>query len=163
VVFGGCSTRRKVYQNSSTELSHTCQLLEIERILDIGPPTGLTLSAIGGVPVVEMGQLPAPKVSDILSHSLAGFFDYIPGYLAKSTIFAAYCVHGLLPISSRYNPSRSDGIEEGKHYWIPEARVTGLEFLKELQVIVDNARTWYLDHQLSVQAEIFAKQLSGLA
>jgi hypothetical protein len=114
VVFGGWDSRRKVYQNSSTELSYVCKLLGIEEILDIGPPTQLSLSAIGGVPIVEMGQLPAPRVSDMLLHSLAGFFDYIPGYLAKSTIFAAYCAHGLLPISARYNPSLSDGIEAGK-------------------------------------------------
>ena len=162
VVFGGWDSRRKVYQNSSTELSYVCKLLGIEEILDIGPPTQLSLSAIGGVPIVEMGQLPAPRVSDMLLHSLAGFFDYIPGYLAKSTIFAAYCAHGLLPISARYNPSLSDGIEAGKHYWIPEEQSTKVKCVQELQLIVDNAHTWYQDHQLSIQAQIFAQQLSLL-
>jgi hypothetical protein len=157
VVFGACGSRTKVYQNSSTELGHACKLLKIEEIIDIGSPTQLSLSAIAGVPVIEMGQLPPPKVSEILSHSLAGFFDYIPGYLAKSTIFAAYCAHGLLPISDRYNPSDSDGIELGKHYWVPEEPATGLE---ELQAIADNAHAWYQDHQLSVQCQIFAEQLS---
>jgi len=162
VVFGGCDRRRLLYQNSSRQLSHACQLLEIEEIVDIGAPTQLPLSAIGGVPVVEMGQLPSPKVSDILSHSLAGFFDYIPGYLAKSGIFAAYCAHGLLPISSRYNPSLSDGIEAGKHYWIPEQQASGGERLDKLQAIASHAHSWYLNHQLSVHAKVFAQQFSTL-
>jgi hypothetical protein len=159
VVFGACGSRRKVYQNSSTELGHACKLLKIEEIVDIGLPTELSLSAIAGVPIIEMGELPPPKVSEILSHSLAGFFDYIPGYLAKSTIFAAYCAHGLLPISARYNPSDSDGIEQGKHYWVPEEPATGVE---KLQAIANNAHAWYQDHQLSIQATMFAEQLSPI-
>jgi hypothetical protein len=161
VVFGGYAMRRNVYQNSSSELRHACQLLEIEEIIDIGPSTELNLSAIARIPIIEVGQQSAQKVSDILLHSLAGFFDYIPGYLAKSTIFAAYCAHGLLPVSARYNPSLLDGIEEGKHYWIPETSTTGLTL--ELQAIANYAHSWYQEHQLSVQAKIFAEQLDNLA
>jgi hypothetical protein len=162
VIFGGSDSRTKVYQNSSRELSYACQLLGIEKIVDIGPPTELTLSAIGGVTIVEMGQLSAPRVSGILSQSIAGFFDYIPGYLAKSGIFAAYCAHGLLPISARYNPSLSDGIQAGEHYWIPEQGASELECLRELQAITDNAHTWYQNHQSSVHAKLFAQQLFDL-
>lgn len=162
VVFGGCTHRTKVYQTASTQLSHACQLLGIEEIIDIGPPTQLTLSAVNGVPIVVMGQLSASRVSDILLHSLAGFFDYIPGYLAKSTIFAAYCAYGLLPISARYNPSLSDGIAAGEHYWIPEERGSGLALIEELQAIADNAHAWYQTHQLSIQAKLFAQQLSAI-
>jgi len=161
VIFGSYAMRRNVYQKSSAELFHACQLLDIEEIIDIGPSIQLTLPTIGSIPIIEMGQLSAPEVSKILLHSLAGFFDYIPGYLAKSTIFAAYCSHGMLPISARYNPSQLDGIEAGKQYWIPEKSAIGLPL--NLQAIANYAHAWYQAHQLSVQAKLFAEQLNDLA
>jgi hypothetical protein len=91
-----------------------------------------------------------------LLNSLAGFFDYNPDYLAKSTIFAAYCAHGLLPVSARCSTLPLDRIEAGKHYWIPEDQTKGWKNLVELQVIADNAHTWYQTHNLSVQAKTFA-------
>lgn len=162
VIFGGYAMRRNVYQNSSTELLHACQLLEIEEIIDIGPPTQLTLSTIGRIPIIEMGQMPAPTISKILLNSIAGFFDYIPGYLAKSSIFAAYCSHGMLPISARYNPSLPDGIEAGKQYWIPSPEKSSIGLILELQAIANYAHSWYQEHQLSVQAKLFAEQMDDL-
>lgn len=159
VIFGSSAMRKNVYQKSSAELLHACKLLKIEEIIDIGSSIQLT-PTIGSIPIIGMGQLPAPTVSKILSRSLAGFFDYIPGYLAKSTIFAAYCSHGMLPISARYNPSQLDGIEAGKQYWIPENSTTGLAL--NLQTIANYAHAWYQEHQLSVQAKLFAEQIYNL-
>lgn len=161
VVFGGRSKRLRVYQKSLAELSHTCQLLGIKEILDIGPSTGLTLSPVNGVPVVERGQLDATEISHILSTSLAGFFNYNLEYLAKSTIFAAYCAHGLLPVSPRCHALPVDGIAAGKHYWIPDDMTTGLKDLLEVQAIADNAYAWYQTHNLSVQAKTFATYLAA--
>ena len=161
VVFGGRGRRLRVYRESWKELSHACQRLGIEKILDIGPSTGLTLSSVNTVPVVEMGQMSAPEISGIMSNSLAGFFNYHPEYLAKSSIFAAYCAHGLLPVSPRSHALPVDGIKAGKHYWIADDRTTGLKDLVEVQAIADNAYTWYQTHNLSVQANNFASHISG--
>ncbi|MGB5961560.1 MAG: glycosyltransferase family 1 protein, partial [Coleofasciculaceae cyanobacterium] len=160
IIFGSSAMRKNVYKKSSSELLYACKLLEIEEIIDIGPSTQL-IPTIGSIPIIEMGQLPAPTVSKILSHSLAGFFNYIPGYLAKSTIFAAYCSHGMLPISARYNPSQLDGIEAGKQYWIPENSRIGAAL--NLQAIANFAHVWYQAHQLSIQAKLFADQIYNLA
>ncbi len=165
VVFGSPSNRLRVYGESFAELELTCQLLEIEEIWDIGPSTNLTLSTVNGVPVVELGKRSAAEISDILLNSLVGFFDYPSGYLskstylAKSTVFAAYCAHGLLPVSARCSVP-VDGIEAGKHYWMPNGHTTGLKALVELQAIADNAHTWYQTHNLSVQAKTFAALLA---
>jgi hypothetical protein len=94
-------------ENPSAELELTCQLLGIEEIWDVGPSTSLTLSTVNGVPVVQLGQRSAAEISGFLLNSLAGFFDYNPDYLAKSGIFAAYCAHGLLPVSARCSKSGS--------------------------------------------------------
>jgi hypothetical protein len=162
VVFGSPSNRRRVYQESLAQLELTCKLLGISEIWDIGPPTSLTLSTINGIPVVELGQRSTAEISSFLSNSLVGFFDYPcdyrvkSTYLTKSTIFAAYCAHGLLPISAQYNMP-IDGIEAGKQYWIPEEQTTSLQ---GLQAIADRAHAWYQTHNLSVQAKTFAALIS---
>jgi hypothetical protein len=156
IVFGSARNRRRVYQESLTELIYACKLLEIEEIWDIGSSTGLKLSIINGLPVVEMGKQPAPEISNIMLNSLAGFFNYHPDFLGKSTIFAAYCAHGLLPVSAKGSKLPVDGIESGKHYWIPDS----LNNLDEVQAIAQNAHQWYQPHSLSLQAKTFAINLT---
>lgn len=161
VIFGSPSSRRRVYQESFAELERTCQLLEIEEILDIGTSTNLTLSTVNKLPVVELGHRSASEISHALLNSLVGFFDYNPEYLAKSGIFAAYCAHGVLPVSDRSSALSVDGLEAGKHYWVPEEQSTGLNELVELQAIANNAYTWYQNHNLDVQCKTFAALLAN--
>lgn len=156
VVFGNDVSRTKVYRESLAELNRACQLLRIEEILDIGPSTGITLSPVNNVPIVEMGKLPASEISSIMSDSLAGFLNYDTQYLARSGIFAAYCAHGLLPINSRPSASPTDGIESGKHYLTSNDSTKDWHNWVELQAIATNAYTWYRTHNLPMQADIFA-------
>jgi hypothetical protein len=156
VIFGGRSNRMRVYQKSSALLNRTCELLGIEKILDIGLSIDLKLSSIKNIPIVKIGQQPAAKVSDILLNSLVGFLDYNPDYLAKSSIFATYCAHGLLPVSAQSSTFSIDGIEAGKHYWYPSEQTAIYKNKAELQAIAHNAYRWYQTHKLSIQAEIFA-------
>ncbi|MEQ8536744.1 MAG: glycosyltransferase family 1 protein [Coleofasciculus sp. D1-CHI-01] len=154
VVFGGRNRRLRIYQHSLAVLSRTCKMLKIKEVVDIGAATGLTLSPVNGVPIVEIGQQSASVITTILSHSLAGFLDYSPDFLSKSTIFAAYCAHGMLPVNICCTTLPVDGIESEKHYWIPNGQAKGLQ--NKVQVIANNAYTWYQNHNLSVQAKIFA-------
>lgn len=160
VVFGSPSNRLRVYRGSLAELELTCQLLGIEEIWDVGPSTTLTLSTVNGVPVVELGERSAAEISEFLLKSLAGFFDYPCDYLAKSTIFAAYCAHGVLPVSSRRSLP-VDGIEMGKHYWMPDGQTKDWKKLVELQAIADHAHAWYQTHNLSVQSKTFATLIAN--
>ena len=156
VVFGSPSNRLRVYQESFAQLALTCQILRIEEIWDVGPSTSLPLSTVNSVPVVEIGQRSASEISDILLNSLAGFFDYHPDYLAKSGMFAAYCAHGLLPVSPRYSTLPLDGLIGGNHYWMPDDQEP-----VELQAIANNAYAWYQTHNLSVHATTFANLLGN--
>jgi hypothetical protein len=161
VVFGSPYNRRRVYQESFAELERTCQLLEIEKVWDIGSSTNLTLPTVNSAPIVELGKRSASEISQILLDSLVGFFDYNPEYLAKSTIFAAYCAHGMLPVSDRSSPLPVDGIESGKHYWVPDQQRIGLKAMEEFQEIANNAYAWYHNHNLDVQSKTFAALLAN--
>lgn len=155
IVFGTAGIRRRVYQESLTSLNQICDQLAIERIYDVGLPLGLGISHVNGIPVIATGKIGAAAVSTLLSNAVAGFLDYPTHLLAKSTIFAAYCAHRLIPVVATTSKiSRIDGLEAGKHYWLTGSSADKLS-LATGQAIANNAYTWYQSHNLSVQAKIF--------
>ena len=159
VIFGGRGRRIQVYQNSIKELNLACQLLQIKQIIDIGPNTGLNLKKFVNVSLQEMGELSIAEISHILSQSQAGFFNYNVKRLAKSTIFASYCSHGILPISPHNHHLIIDSIKAGEHYWVVDQKQESFEGIKTLQSIANNAYYWYQNHNLSTQTKIVASQL----
>ncbi len=157
IVFGKPYSRERVYKKFLKELLSSCQILRIEEIYDIGESLKLNLPEFSGVHVVEMGEQPPEVISQLMLSSLAGFFDYSlwPGDLGKSTVFAAFCAHGLIPVSSQYNPSEATGLEINKHYVVPDEQLKNMN-LRQLQSIADNARQWYGTHTLTKNAKVFA-------
>ena len=160
VVFGSRASRLRVYQKSLAALERACRALAVEEVLDVGPPTGLAVPRVGGVPLVQMGRTRATEVSRLLSDAVAGFFDYDTAFLAKSTIFAAYAAHGVIPVSaSLHAPGRVDGLEAGKHFWTADGREKTLS-LVEGQRIADSAYEWYQAHNLSAHVKTFAAEIA---
>ncbi len=161
VIFGGSNNRQKAYLKSRDKISFVCQRLGIKKIVDIGTPTKLSLSNLNGIPIQEMGRLSVSQIQEIFLNCYAGFLDYNPDFLAKSTIFAAYCAYGMLPISANFSDFSIDGIDPGRHYWMA-GEDTLEKNLEPVQAIADNAHAWYQSHGLSIQAQIFANQLNQL-
>lgn len=154
VIFGGRSNRLRVYEKTLALVERVCRALAIEKVFDVGPPTGLRDDQIKGIPLVQMGQRPAAEISALLSDSVAGFFDYHTEYLAKSTIFAAYSAHRLIPISASCDAAQMDGLEAGKHYWTANSHERTLN-LTNGQEIADSAYAWYQTHKLSEHVKTF--------
>jgi len=162
VIFGHKNSKLQVYQQGRQALELACKTLEIKEICDIGVPTGLEISEINGVPVVETGVIETVEISKIMLDSIAGFLNFPPpAYLAKSTILAAFCAHRLIPCMVTYNAMPIDGLQSGKHYWSASDKNSQLS-LELGQVIADNAYAWYQNHSLSVQTNIFATHLNDL-
>jgi hypothetical protein len=157
VVFGGAANKARVYARSLPAIERSCGALAIDEIVDIGPPSGRAASSVAGVPVIEMGRLPAAEISALLSESLAGFFNYNTAYLAKSSIFAAYCSHRLLPVSAPREVVAADGLEPGRHYYVaaPHEPIS----ITKGQEVADSAHAWYQTHKLSEQAKAFAAEI----
>ncbi|MCG6134891.1 MAG: glycosyltransferase family 1 protein [Nostoc sp. LLA-1] len=157
VVFGGSGNRAKVYQQSISALKSICRELDIQEVIDIGPPINLPIFEINNVPIFSLGLQPAEKVSAILQDSWAGFFNYPLDFLTRSTIFAAYCAHGVIPIGTNYYAwgKEEDGLEINKHYWLIDSQTKELSFAVG-ETIAKNAYNWYQTHNLSRQAKIFA-------
>lgn len=156
VVFGGKAKRLRVYQQSLEALRYTCEQLGIEKIIDIGPPIDLDLVALTRFPVQQMGLQHADAVSKVLLNSKVGFLNYNPNLLAKSTIFASYCSHKLIPVNALSVEQPIDSIVPGKQYWVPNLVHPEIKNESNLQAIADKAHAWYQDHSLERQAQIFS-------
>jgi hypothetical protein len=150
LVFGSRGVRARAYGPEREALAAACGTLGVEEIVDLGPAREAP-AAVGGTPVRSLGPLPAALVSAQMLGSFAGFLAYPPGYLAKSTIFAAYCAHGLLPVCAW---SRRQGQENGQAlpYWVPGSAPPSAE---GREILANAARAWYLEHSLARQAEAF--------
>ena len=160
VVFGTRGRRIEVYKRSAADLGRICDALGIEEIVDIGRSVDFDISTVVKVPVVTCSELPGPEVSEVLLDSVAGIIDYPASMLGKSTIFAAYCSHRMIPIVANYGDERpADGLEAGAHYWlssIPREQVS----MAAGQWMADRAFDWYQKHSLSAHARSLAASLT---
>lgn len=163
VVFGGAGNRLKVYQQSLSALQRVCAELNIQEIVDIGPPINLAISNINNIPIVTLGQQSAKEVSEILRDSWVGFFNYPLDFLTRSTIFAAYCAHGVIPVGTNYYAwgKEQDALEINQHYWLADNHTEKLT-LEAGQIIANQAHTWYQNHNLSKHTEVITNQIFGL-
>jgi hypothetical protein len=147
VVFGTRGRRIEVYRRSTSAINWTCRYLEIEEIVDIGRAVEFDFANAFDVPVVERGELADEEVSELLLDSVAGMIDYPASMLGKSTIFAAYCSHRLMPIVATYGAGlEADGLEAGRHYWLSTNRAESAPLA--WQAVADSALAWYQSHSL---------------
>ena len=159
VVFGSRSWRADVYTRCLADLTDACRWLGIERVVDVGVP----LDAVPGgglpVPLEVAGPLPAAEAGALFAGSLAGYFSYPVPSLAKSTIFAAYCAHGMVPVTSSGNDQPNpDGLVAGTHFLA--GPTSGLPDAAALARIAGAARAWYDGHRLAVHAAGVQRQIA---
>jgi hypothetical protein len=152
VVFGGAGARGRAYGPFLPALARAARELAAEEIWDVGsplPPSRLPARA-GTVPIRPLGVLAAGEVSEILLSSMAGFLAYPPDFLPKSTIFAAYCAHGTLPVCAWDRPTAADG--SAAPCWTGSGDPEGA---------ARAAHDWYAGHTLAIQAGRFRSLLSS--
>lgn len=153
VVFGGPGTRRRAYQEHGDELLLACRELEIEEILDVGSPVDHPRT-IGAIPLRSLGSLPDHEVSEVLNTSLAGFLSYPPRFLPKSTSFAAYCAHGVLPICAA--GGRWHGaVQDQPPFWAADRDSRGAA-----PAIAAAATDWYRGHSLDRHVTLYRRLLA---
>jgi hypothetical protein len=155
VIFGQGGWREAAYTNSIGDLIKVCRLLDIRRIHDIGPP----LSARYELPInIERhGILSPPAVKEIMQNALVGFFTYPTPFLAKSTIFAAYASHGLVPITGGENIETNEDHLQLNNHFLTSGALDGNT--TAMSMVGEQVHTWYAKHRLAVQARKYAAML----
>jgi hypothetical protein len=154
-VFGSPGLRRRAYGRYARDLALACRAFGVAEIHDVGIPVEHP-PQVDGVPVRGQGELPAPDLRQVLSASRLGFLAYPPGFLAKSTVFAAYAACGVLPVCAWRGSSPGGELGEGRHFWQPERRCPRPG---EAEEIASAAAAWYRGHAISRQAEVFGRLL----
>lgn len=155
VVFGS-SDRTRVYRNNIDTLNRICKILSITTLYDVGRPVDWDSQSVNTT-VVKTGLLTAPEVSGLMAEAFAGIFDYrrFPENLAKSTVYAAYCAHGLLPICNGHGLAEQDNIAANHHY-VTTSALSSISQPEILQAITSNAYAHYQARTLAQSTAKFA-------
>lgn len=158
IVFGTPGRRLQVYKRSAEGLNRICRELSIEEVWDIGGEMGLEPARFVNVPVVVCGEIPGREACDIFLDSIAGVIDYPADMLGKSTIFAAYCAHRMIPLVAAQNDSSpADGLLIGVHFsMLHDGDALSMSFGQRL---ADNAFDWYQQHGLAAHSTLLATSL----
>lgn len=160
VLFGGPGARRRAYGALLGDLEAACRTLAVEALDDIGGGLEAVPREVAGRPVTRHGFLAAAETSRLLTGVFAGFVAYPPAYLAKSTIYAAYAAHGLLPVCAwRHGEPREDRAAADARVpcWSP--RHGGAPVGEEIERLAAAAHTCYAEHALAVQVRCYRRLL----
>jgi hypothetical protein len=160
VVFGGSGARARAFGELRPGLARAVEAVGAEEVLEVGAPPADLPAQVAGRPVRSLGFLPAEAVSALLGRVATGFVAYPPDFLAKSTIFAAYAAHGLVPVSAWRRPAGDGELRRGEHYWTPDGGGPELG-TPDFQAIASAAHAWYAGHSLARQAPVFRRLLFG--
>jgi hypothetical protein len=158
VVFGGSGNRRRAYDELPGALAAASRALGIAEILDVGPALAALPAEVNGVPVRALGPLPEREVSAVLLRSFAGFLAYRPALLAKSTVFASYCAHGLVPVCGGVG-RELEPAPDRPPFWDPTRQPPP----RHAAGLAREARAWYAGHSLVRQAACFRELLAAPA
>lgn len=149
VVFGSRGNRWRAYGELGGELVRACRALGIAEVLDVGHPIGGVPAALGGAPVRQLGPLPDAAASAVLLGAFAGFIGYPAPLLGKSSVFAAYCAHGLLPVTAWRGRL---GLRVAGAPTPPSWNAGAQPPPGEPAALAALARAWYAEHDLESQA-----------
>jgi len=160
VVFGLPGTRQRAYRELS-RLPEIFSSLQIENIVDIGAGTD-SPGSLHGIPVIRKGELGAAELCGELSRARFGYLSYPANCLAKSSVFAAYCAQGTIPVIAKPFGGEIDGLRDGVHLLSPgtthRALASGLD-ASGLESCSLAAWQWYCGHGIHVHAETYARWL----
>ena len=161
IVFGS-TDRRRVYQSNLTVLKEICEQLKFHTLYDVGRPVEWDTDSLGpAIKTIKTGVLSNQEIRALMSKSFAGVFDYhrFPRNLGKSSVYAAYAAHGLLPICNGRFLRPHDGIIAARHFvdtFTVHACSKGSSLDSWLQMIATNAHTLYRTRSVERAAQRYA-------
>jgi len=155
VVFGLAMGRKAAYRKLAAAGS-LVGTLGIREILDVGPDCGHP-SEVNGIPVRRMGLMPAEELPTLFSQSQFGFVMHEWSWLGRSSVLAACCAQGTIPVVTGSSPEETDGLRDGVNVVSPRTaeavRQAGWEPCSRA------AWKWYNGHRLRAHVELYAKWL----
>lgn len=159
VVFGTRAVRARAWLQERRALAAAVAASGAEEVVDIGDGD-VAPDAIGGVPVIRRGRLPAEEVGSVLLAARCGFLAYPPDFLGKSTVFAGYAAHGLAAVVAW--TGRQGRAPRPGETWV-RATSAGLDpACEDLAGIARAARESYPQRALGRHADFWRQRLAPL-
>lgn len=151
IVFGSAGLRQATYQAAGDKLFGWAKQASLV-IHDVGAPVAderLTeILRVNGV--VQHGRLDDQAVRRLMQEARFGLLTYPVEYVAKSSVFAAYCAHGICPVLVSKGYAQADGLIAGMHYLpgVPDAST-----IPDAASIGQAARGWYQPHNVNIHLD----------
>jgi hypothetical protein len=155
VVFGAQSTRHRALARL---LRHAAALQQrgVTEVVEVGSGEPYPTLA-DGLTHRFMGRLGTRELRDLLEASAFGLLDYPLKYFGKSTVFAAYAVHGCVSLNTADAEVDTDGLRDGTHFVTLGHADAIPSSAQARQAVADAARAWYAEHRSDWQAQAFAE------
>lgn len=155
VVLGSAANRNALYHTHLDEIINLCQILNLDCIIDIGPPVNNKLDL---PPIINcLGILTPEEVRKVLMKSFAGVVgSSSERYLAKSGVFASLAAFGVIPIVLNVESAESsieseiDGLFRKVNYLC----INDVENI-DTELISKSAFEWYSDHTINSQIKMY--------
>lgn len=157
VIFGKPQSRDLTFSRCLPALDSACRTLGIERVLEVGPDPSKREQRLP-VAVEATGALSAGEASALLRDSQFGFIASDASILCKSTVFAAYCAHGMVPVVAGRDDGEGDELYANRHYL--SSQLQGGLGDDDLEAVSQAAQNWYRGHGLAAQASQYASILA---
>jgi hypothetical protein len=159
VVFGLAGVEDRFFGTYRSQTERIISALGIETIFDVGPRLSPMPRTLAGAFVISKGVLPERAVSELLLRTKFGFVAYPTDFIAKSSRFAAYAAHGVVPIVFSEKQGAFDGLQPSQHFLDGLRLDTGAS-TQDLASIQRKLFTWYTSHSLTVQADFLVNSIS---
>lgn len=159
VVFGSAPLRMKTWTAAGMALFDWTRQHGLE-LHDIGTPLkdpGLS-ARLEQHGVIRHGRLGTEQISRILGSAKFGLLAYPVEYVTKSSVFAAYCAHGVAPVLVSRDYESRDTFEMGRHY-------VGISLFNgplppDFPGIGAAAWKWYAGHSVSAHVDALSRAVS---
>lgn len=158
VVFGSAGVEASVYEAEAVAIEHCVTRLKIAKVFDIGIRRKPLPAVIAGAQVVCLGRLSSEAIGQVLADCRIGLMVYDISRLAKSTIFAAYAAHGVVPVCLGPDVQASDGLVTGQHFLQP---TLPNEIERHMADIQRDVVAWYRKHDVGRLIDIIAEMCCG--
>ncbi len=163
-IFCRADMAAEIYGPWHAVLAQFCSDAGITHIDDIGSRHQPPAEQIGPATITSHGRLPAEAISALLINARFGMLAYQHMPLAKSTLFAAYAAHGVIPLCASTTLAAGDGLVAGDNFvHMAEMDARHSPSKIDAKAAAAAVRAWYAPHALPQQATAIATQISQLA
>ncbi|MBO9711494.1 hypothetical protein [Sphingomonas sp.] len=160
VLFGRAQMAHVLYGEHRGAVEAFVRANDIRDVIDLGGRLAPPPAELGGAPVHALGEVPAAAVIQALSQARFGMVQYAADWIAKSSVFAAICASGAVPVVVSGQAGREDALEPGTNYLrLDPAAPAPAPDAAALDQLQSGARSWYEPHSIARVTDAIRRQL----